>query len=177
VVRLWLVRHGETPWNADRRFQGWTDVPLNDRGRSQALELRERLSATRFTGVWSSDLSRARDTARLAHGDPIVDERLREIDFGDIEGDVWTDITPELRSRLVEFDGFCAPNGESAAHFRARVHEFLNELVDGDHLVVTHGGVVRMLVRDCGSDVFPGPGDLVVLDWTGRGVIDLGSRG
>lgn len=175
VVRVWMVRHGETDWNADRRFQGWTDVALNDTGRDQATLLAGALAGVRFDSVWSSDLSRAIETARLAYGEPTADHRLRELNFGDLEGSVWDDLTPLVQAELVAFDGFTAPGGESIAEFKARVIEFLDGLSGGDHLVVTHGGVIRMVTRECGSDGFPGHTGVVVLDWTNRTrVVDAG---
>jgi 2,3-bisphosphoglycerate-dependent phosphoglycerate mutase len=168
VVTLWMVRHGETAWNANRRFQGWTDVGLTEAGQVQALQLAESLSSRRFDAVWSSDLSRAVETARLAYGEPVSDARLRELNFGDLEGAVWDDLTPRMRADLVGFDTFVAPGGESIVEFKSRVIEFLDGLAAGDHLVVTHGGVIRMLARECGSDGFPGHTDVMVLDWSNR---------
>lgn len=175
VVRVWMVRHGETDWNANRRFQGWTDVALTDTGRDQATMLAESLAGVQFDSVWSSDLSRAIETARLAYGEPTTDRRLRELNFGDLEGSVWDELTASVQAELVAFDGFTAPGGESIAEFKARVIEFLDALPGGDHLVVTHGGVIRMVTRECGSDGFPGHADVVVLDWTNRArVVDTG---
>ncbi|MGF1666863.1 MAG: histidine phosphatase family protein [Acidimicrobiia bacterium] len=172
VVKLWMVRHGETDWNANRRFQGWTDVVLTDTGRDQARRLAESLAGVRFDSVWSSDLSRAVETARLAYSEPKADHRLRELNFGDLEGAVWDDLTPSVQAELAAFDGFTAPGGESIREFKARVLEFLDALPAGDHLVVTHGGVIRMVRRECGSDGFPGHADVVVLDWTNRARVD-----
>ncbi len=173
VVKVWMVRHGETEWNANRRFQGWTDVVLTDTGRAQATLLAGALTTMRFDSVWSSDLSRAIETARLAYGEPTPDPRLRELNFGELEGSVWDELTPSVQSELVAFDGFVAPGGESVTEFKSRVIEFLDNLPGGDHLVVTHGGVIRMVTRECGSDGFPGHADVVVLDWTNRARMDV----
>lgn len=168
AVRLWLVRHGETEWNTARRFQGSTDLPLNDAGRNQAASLAVALTGRTFDGVWSSDLIRAVETARIAVGEPAVDERLREMDFGEMEGEVWDELPADVQAALVRFDGFEAPGGESIDAFRARVVEFCDALPAGDHLLVTHGGVVRLLRRACGDDGFPGNGEVVTLDWSAR---------
>ena len=85
MIRVWMVRHGETQWNAEHRFQGISDIELIDRGREQAKELAVRIGERRFDSVWSSDLVRAVETARIVFGEPSIDVRLRELDFGDID--------------------------------------------------------------------------------------------
>lgn len=167
-VIVWLVRHGETDWNAAGRFQGWTDVPLNGTGRSQAEALAEVLEEETFDGVWSSDLTRAVETARIAVGEPTEDSRLRELDFGDMEGAVWDQLDPEIRTALKEFDTFESPGGESAAGFADRVFDFFDDLPIGRHIVFAHGGVIRAVARACGSEGFPSHADVVKVDWTGR---------
>ncbi|MBM4397717.1 MAG: histidine phosphatase family protein [Deltaproteobacteria bacterium] len=85
-----LVRHGETDWNRENRFQGRRDVPLNDAGRAQAVKVAAALADRPLAAVRSSALSRARETAeRIAEGrgiEVVVDDRLAEMDFGDWEG-------------------------------------------------------------------------------------------
>ena len=100
-LELWLVRHGETTFSAGKRVAGWSDPPLTDNGRRQAEALREVIDGRRFVGVWSSDLQRAVDSARLAWGEPETDQRLRECDFGDLEGCTYeeADSTYVARSR------------------------------------------------------------------------------
>lgn len=171
-VVLWLVRHGETDWNVAGRFQGWTDVPLNDNGRAQARQLGKVLAPNDFAGVWSSDLARAIETARIAVGEPAVDRRLRELDFGDLEGAVWHELDDEIRAGLEEFDSFRSPGGESTAAFVDRVFGFLDELVPGRHVVFAHGGVIRAIRRACGDDGFPSHADIVKVDWTSRLSLD-----
>jgi probable phosphoglycerate mutase len=157
---IWLVRHGATDWTAGRRFCGWSDPPLSERGRWQAKALRPRLDAYRFDSVMSSNSIRAVETARLAYGEPLQDERLRELDFGDIEGQTWAECSPDVRERLLDFDSFEAPNGESVAQLTARVTQVLSELREGRHLIVTHGGVIRVLMGSRGMESYPEPGDL-----------------
>ena len=175
-VILWLVRHGETDWNAEGRFQGWTDVPLNDTGRAQATSLKPLLADHEFDGVWSSDLLRAIDTARIAVGEPTVDRRLRELDFGDLEGAVWDELDGETRAGLKEFESFQSPGGESAGVFVDRVFEFLDDLAAGCHVVFAHGGVIRAIGRVCGSDGFPSHADIVKVDWTNRRSLEPDGR-
>ncbi len=168
MVELWLVRHGETDWNLRHLLQGWVDTPLNRTGRRQARRLAEALSGRTFVGVWSSDLTRAVETARLAFGEPSRSQALRELDFGDIQGLNWQDLSPEIRNKMLAFDDFAAPGGESHRQMETRVVKFLGGLSDGAHLVFTHGGVIRMLRRMCGDDRFPKSCEIARLDWTNR---------
>ena len=172
MLELWLVRHGETDWNRDYLLQGWVDIPLNDTGRDQARALAGQLRDRAFAGVWSSDLGRAVETARLAYGEPTQDAALRELDFGDIQGRSWRRLSPEMRDRMIAFDDFSAPGGESHQQMEERVLNFLEGLPDGRHLVFTHGGVIRMLRRMCRDDRFPGPGEIARLDWNDRRALD-----
>lgn len=150
------MRHGETDWNSAGRFCGWSDPPLSERGRAQARELRRFLVDQRFDSFVSSPSVRALETARLAYGEPILDDRLRELDFGDMEGSTWADCSPELQERLGDFESFEAPNGESVAKLSERVEGALRALGSGRHLVVTHGGVVRFLLGRAGVAAYPG---------------------
>ena len=90
MATLLLIRHGETDWNAEHRWQGHADVPLNARGREQAEALAEELAAAGVDAIYASDLSRARDTAEIVGtrlGVPVVvDPDLREIYVGSREG-------------------------------------------------------------------------------------------
>jgi broad specificity phosphatase PhoE len=90
MTTLLLIRHGETDWNAEHRWQGHADVPLNAHGREQAKVLAEELAPEGVDAIYSSDLSRARDTAEIVGerlGVPVVlDPDLREIDVGSREG-------------------------------------------------------------------------------------------
>lgn len=160
---VWLVRHGETDWNAAGRLQGWTDIPLNDAGKRQASELGPLLESESFDGLWSSDLVRAIETATLAYGVPQTDSRIREMDFGAIEGSTWDGLDVHLRVALRDFDHFSAPGGETAAAFVERIESFLAELSPGRHLVFTHGGVIRAISRPYGTDGFPRHAEIVKL--------------
>ncbi|HZU83147.1 MAG TPA: histidine phosphatase family protein, partial [Polyangiaceae bacterium] len=88
---VYAVRHGETDWNAAQRWQGHTDVPLNDRGRAQARAVARSLRATGLAGVVASDLSRATETARIIAAElgiavQYLDAAWRERSFGCFEG-------------------------------------------------------------------------------------------
>lgn len=171
ALELWLVRHGETSHSRDGRMAGWTDVPLTERGEAQARALRALLDGERFDGVWSSDLQRAVASARLAWGEPWLDPRLREISFGGLEGEPWTEIDERHRAALVRFADFDAPGAETLEQLRQRVDAFLAELPAGRHLVFSHGGVIRLLTREAGEDGFLPTGTIVVLDWPARQIL------
>lgn len=144
------MRHGRTDWNRDRRFQGHTDVPLNEEGRTQAADLARALAGTRFDRCVSSDLLRAMETARaLCDGTstaPEPDPRWREFDFGDWEGLTWEQIvarTPALRGLTgTDVHRYLPPRGETYAQVRARVADALDAIAHtaGHVLIVTHAG-------------------------------------
>lgn len=172
-LHLWLIRHGQTEANARHEFAGWTDVALTDRGQDEARALEPRLAVESFDSVWSSDLQRAVHTARLAHSEPQQDRRLREMNFGSLEGRTWHQADRVVQQALGDFQLFDAPGGETAAVFHARLHEFLDELPAGRHLIFTHGGVIRALTGPLGHDRFLQTGEVAVVDWTARKVLRI----
>ena len=107
-------------------------------------------------GAWR--LGRAREAA-----EPTTDTRLRELDFGELEGAAWNQLSPTQRQSLTDFDQFVAPGGESVTELKARVHAFLSDLDTGRHVIVTHGGVIRLICRELGKDQHIGPGTLTRL--------------
>jgi probable phosphoglycerate mutase len=114
--------------------------------------------------VWTSDLRRAVETATIiASGEPTPDARLRELDFGTLEGKRWNECPADIQAALLAFEGFVAPGGESVEALRVRVGSFLADLPPGDHLIVTHGGVIRCLLSARGEDRRVGPGAIVEL--------------
>ncbi|MEX2651706.1 MAG: histidine phosphatase family protein [Acidimicrobiia bacterium] len=165
---LVLVRHGATAWSESGRLCGWSDVPLSNLGRNQARSVRDRIEPRSFTGIWTSDLTRACEFARLVRDGARPDPRLREFDFGEIEGNTWAECDPTIQAALASFDDFDALGGESVAGFRSRVVEFVDELSSGAHLVFTHGGVIRLLTRLSGEEQSPSPGEMVSLGWDER---------
>ncbi len=160
---IWLLRHGATEWSEAGRYCGHSDPPLSARGRRQVLPRRAELARISFHHMWSSDLLRCLETARIVAGEPTADPRLREFDFGEIDGLRFDDLDEATQNGLIAFDGFVAPGGEDVGGFRDRIDEFVRELPDGRHLIVTHGGVIRLLLRQIGHDFRVPPGGLVHL--------------
>jgi probable phosphoglycerate mutase len=156
---LLLARHGETDWNRDRRIQGHSDVPLNAAGRAQAVELAQRPELSAVRAGYSSDLSRATETAEIALAGraPLVTlEGLRERHFGTWEG--LTDKEVHRRFPAVR-DGRAWGDGEAHDEMTERVVGTLLQLApkhrDETVLVVTHGGPIRAAFLACGLE--PGP--------------------
>lgn len=176
-MELWLVRHGETTYSHGKRVAGWSDPPLTDRGRQQAQALKAVIDGASFDGVWSSDLVRAVESARLAWGEPTPDHRLRECNFGRLEGCTYAEADGDYAAVFRAFRGFQAPDGESHEQLRERVQGFLAELTPGRHLLVVHGGVIRVITQDLGLDRFLATGSLVVVDWAARAVLRLHEPG
>jgi probable phosphoglycerate mutase len=164
-MELWLARHGETTYSASKRVAGWSDPPLTDNGRRQAEALRPVIDGAEFDGVWSSDLVRAVESARLAWGEAAPDPRLRECNFGALEGCSYKEADSTYGEVFREFRGFQAPDGESHAEFCTRIRRFVEDLDPGRHLLFVHGGVIRALTQDLGLDRFVATGTLVKLDW------------
>jgi broad specificity phosphatase PhoE len=154
-VKLALIRHGPTEWNAQGRFQGRSDVPLSEQGRRDARSISTALRGDDVGVVYSSDLSRALETAEIIAvecGAPIfIDERLREFDFGRWEGLTWPQIVASqgaLKGHAPTAARHYQPEGgESFADVRARIHSFLASLQkqpdDGTSVIVTHAGVLH----------------------------------
>ncbi len=161
TLRLNIVRHGITDWNQAMRMQGHSDVPLNDEGRGQAARIAARLASLEppIDAVWSSDLSRARETAEIiaARFDlPVkVTPLLREIMLGDWEGLNQEEIEARGDGDLLRLyrsspAGARPPNGETLAQTWERMMQARGEIIaahpHGNIAVVGHGGSLRALI-------------------------------
>ncbi len=154
-MRVIFVRHGETEYNVESRYQGHTDTNLSELGKQQAAAVAERLRYTDIAAIYASDLSRASETACAIasfHDLPVQgDESLRECAFGEWEGLTVTQIAeryPELyRNYLMDSVTHRAPGGERLEQLQARVVCTINRLAelhpDDTVVVVTHGGPIR----------------------------------
>ena len=180
-THLLLIRHGQSTWNAEGRWQGWSDAPLTALGRTQAAEAAERLRGLGLSTVRASDLDRAGTTAAilgeaLALGTVVIDDGLREYNVGAWEGLTrpeieygWPDHLDAWRKgRLM-----ATPGGETRVHFLDRVRAAMVRVAapgpmpdagfvsdagppgDADYgekvLVVTHGGVIRAAEQLAGT--------------------------
>lgn len=158
MLRLLLVRHGQTQWNAGRRYQGQSDLPLDQTGLEQARRLGARLKAEQIDLVYSSDLRRAMQTAEiLADACDLrirADQRLRELNFGVLEGhtfDEGLERWPEMISAWVDDPNQPPTGGERMDDFSMRVADFLEDVKrecdDKTVLVVAHGGPLRVILQ------------------------------
>lgn len=160
MTRLIAVRHGETDWNAAARIQGHQDIGLNPRGLRQAERLAEALADEPLAAIYSSDLSRAQQTAQpLAQrlGLPLrLAPALRERHFGDLQGQTFEEVArrdPDQAQRWRQRDPQWQPSGgESLMALRQRVVDALQQVarahVGEQVLLVTHGGVLDAWHRE-----------------------------
>jgi probable phosphoglycerate mutase len=158
MARLILVRHGETAWNAQARYQGQSDPPLSEAGRRQAASLSSYLAREEIDAIHASDLQRAWDTALTIagpHGLPVhADRRLREMDFGAWEGLTYTEVQTHDPSGLAAWEADplnVAPSGgETLRQVAARVRSVLDDMAriewERTVVLVSHGGPLRVLL-------------------------------
>lgn len=161
-MKLYIMRHGQTQWNKERRLQGRSEIELNENGIEQAKDVGKELAQVEFSRAFSSPLRRAQETARLVLGERdvpiIVDDRIEEISFGAWEGlciepsraEVPMD---EFEKFMKDPSNYIPPDGgESIAHICKRARGFVKELIedpkyqDETILITAHGAAVRALM-------------------------------
>jgi len=156
TLRIYIARHGETEWNVERRLQGATDTVLNATGRQQAAKLRDRLNGLRLDVVYSSTLSRSRETAEIARGQAPLKSLagLSERKLGKFEGsriDASNPVTAAEYKRRDQDPDDALDGGESLNQFFERVRSTINSIRDqhaaGAILIVGHQGTNRMILR------------------------------
>ena len=158
MLHLMLVRHGQTEWNVQRRYQGQSDVPLSAFGRRQAALLAERLASQKIDAVYASDLERSRETAMLIaekHALNVTPEpRLRELKFGVLEGLTFDEAQIQYPGMITAWmEDFNRPpqGGETIDLFQARILSLLDDLKQRHDeqvlLLVGHGGSLSEIVR------------------------------
>ncbi len=160
-TEIWLIRHGETDWNAKQRLQGWADIPLNEVGKQQALAVRHYIQtqSLQVDQVISSDLCRASETAQLAFNlrpeHVKCYQTLRERNYGVYEGELWQSLIEVDAKNQPRFNfrdpALPIPEGESLHVFNQRILTAFNQLADehsGQRLAVfAHGGVIDIVWR------------------------------
>ncbi len=153
---LTLVRHGQTAWNVERRFQGQMDVPLSDEGLRQAERVAGWLARlpVQFEAIYSSDLSRAADTTRIIARElgiePAYSDALRELQAGDWQGMTVADVEErfpgQLRLWREDVTGFTIPGGEGIPALQKRISDYVSELLrlhtGNAIIVVSHGAAL-----------------------------------
>lgn len=158
MKHVYLIRHGQTEWNAEGRWQGQLDVPLSDEGRTQARALADHLSQSGFRAVYASDLMRAAETARIladATNAPLfLDARLRELNLGVFQGLTHAEIRaryPDDDEQMrVNYLDHVIPKGESRRAMQERMYESWLEMLartgSDPVAIVSHGGAIRILL-------------------------------
>ena len=197
-MEIYIVRHGETIWNADKRLQGSCDIELNEYGRELAGETGRNLEDVHFDMIYSSPLLRAYETANLIRGHRNIkikmDERLRELNFGINEGEDFSKLLADESDPFHYFfkepDKYVAPkDGETLEHICERAKDFMQNVIEpqaDDNLsrimIVGHGALNKAImchVKKHGIDKFWSGGlqkncnvIIVNLDEKGYTVID-----
>ncbi len=157
MVKIILIRHCETDWNSGNRYLGWEDVPLNNAGRNRAKLLAGQLKGENIEKIYSSNLSRAYETAGIIskfHSLEVVRiPELNEINFGDWEGLTFNEIEAKYKEKAKEYMSdplnFRFPNGETLREFNKRVLSALDPILkknSGRILIVAHGGTNRVII-------------------------------
>lgn len=180
-TRICIIRHGETDWNVERRIQGQTDIPLNETGRAQALAMAFNAAHHNFDAIYSSDLMRASDTAKLLATRRGLDVKtlpqLRERHYGIFQGITAAEGLerhPEAHAHYIARDpDYDFESGESMRVFAARVEAAIKEMTrhhDKQTIaIVSHAGVLDILYRRSTGRPLHTPRDFIIpncaLNW------------
>jgi broad specificity phosphatase PhoE len=177
TTQLWLIRHGETEWSLNGKHTSRTDLPLTDRGRQRAVELRDYLATTQFAAVFCSPMARARETCQIAGlaDHAIIDPGLFEWDYGIFEGRTTKDIQAEIPGWSV----WTSPiiGGETVEHVGERADGVIARALaatpsSGNVALFAHAHILRILAARWlgfaalgGSHFALGTGSVSVLGW------------
>ena len=159
-MELYIIRHGKTIWNAEKRLQGRTDIELNQEGKEKAVNLGKKLKDIPFDLIYSSPLKRAFTTASLIKGERnikiITDERLTELCFGEQEGkdfSEWQKKENPFNTFFTSPENYIPPkNGESLPHIIERTKNFLETKIEPEYkkyrriMIVAHGALNAALM-------------------------------
>lgn len=182
-MKILLLRHGQTEWNALQKYQGHKDIALNDIGRTQAGQLGDYLQSHEdIEAIYCSDLSRSRETADIIARKlqlPVqIDKRLREISFGLWEGMTYEEVSLAYPAEYEQwFNNNLAlkvPGGETVDELLARVLPVLGEVAarhSGTVLIVSHGGLIKTVLNYIYGqkrwDTYLHPASISSLEWDG----------
>lgn len=156
-MNIYITRHGETRWNTEGRCQGSCDSNLTENGIKDAMRLGERVNDIRFDAIYSSPLKRALDTAKYIRGNKetkiIIDDNLKEINFGVWEGMTFDEIKenyPDQYNKVWNKPELYEPvDGETIQYLMKRVKKVLDEIIKSNHnedvLIVTHAFVLKAI--------------------------------
>ncbi|MFV8828438.1 histidine phosphatase family protein [Alkalihalobacterium sp. APHAB7] len=157
-----LLRHSLTDYNEQKRYLGWTDIPINDKGKQLLAELKDKYRYLHTDVIYSSDLTRCVTTAEILYPNVsiIKDKSLRELNFGDWEGKTYEEIKEEplYRKWLDDLNKTIPPNGEAYLSFQSRIINSWNNIIKDalgqkrKHIiVVSHGGPIRCILSQMTS--------------------------
>ena len=158
MLKLLLVRHGETDWNRDRRIMGRQEIGLNETGRLQATAMKESLASYAVDALYSSPVCRARETAQILGEDrglaPRFDDRLVEIHYGDWVGRTFEEVRamPDYTPYFTRLETPVAPGGETLFQVRDRAMDFIREIrqnhPDQTVVAVSHADWIKCVVME-----------------------------
>lgn len=158
MTRIYFIRHGETDWNSAGRYQGWTNIPLNDSGREQARLLAERFQDVPLDAIYTSPLDRAYDTAKAVAEKKdmkaIPDEHFKEINFGQWEGGTVQELGDKYGREFLDFfkepHKYPMPGEGSFQNAENRVLTGINTILQKHEnenvMIVSHGGLLRIAI-------------------------------
>ncbi|MGM0378107.1 MAG: alpha-ribazole phosphatase [Bacillota bacterium] len=154
--KIYLIRHGQTDANVEKRYCGWTDINLNSKGIKQAKKIGKKLSNLNIENFFASDLKRVKETAKYINKyhkkDITYLKEIREMNFGDFENLTFKEISkkyPEQREKIVSNNlTYQFPNGESLKELYDRSIKTFKKLLKnkGNILIVSHGGVIGSIL-------------------------------
>ena len=164
-MKVYFIRHGETQYNVENRVYGWAPAPLTEKGVEEVKRARK-LIPKDFSVIFSSDLVRCKETAEMLNEElklPVIfDARLRERNFGTLEGKTWEEMGEVFyqKDKTHQYD-YQSFGGESVEDVQGRVFSFIRDIMKNREkekiLVVTHGGVIRLLHYLLGGKVLELP--------------------
>ncbi|WNB93216.1 histidine phosphatase family protein [Bacillus sp. NEB1478] len=151
MTTIGFIRHGETDWNIEKRAQGCIDIPLNDQGKQQAFAVAERCKNENWDIIYTSPLSRAFHTANAIAEQTglslIIDERLREISFGDTEGTTEAERVEKWGEEWKTLELGREKNEEADTRWKAALKEIVQNHPDQKVLIVSHGALLVRIFK------------------------------